>query len=134
MAERQNTNDPKIRREYFWSAFGFTVAAPLYVWFSLSDMADTAFMFWLGIVGAGSFTVMALLAWLSFFRDWSVEKSDRILMRAMGWLLASPFVAGLLVVLLVGAVLAGQWLLQIPSWAAAIIVLLMAILFQIRRR
>lgn len=133
MAEPEKI-DPSIKREYLWSAIGFTVAAPLYCWFALSRLADTWLLFWVGVVGAVCFTVMALLAWISFFRNWSVEKSDDVALKMFGWLVASPFLAAGLVALLVAVFAMGRWLLGIPSWAGVIIFLLIAVLFQMRRR
>lgn len=133
MAESEKI-DPTIRREYFWSAVGFSVAAPLYCWFALSRLADTTFLIWVGVVGSTSFALMALLAWIAFFRNWSVEKSDEVTVKAFGWLVASPFLAAGLLALMVGLFALGHWFLGIPSWAGVIILLLIAVLHQIRRR
>ena len=124
--------DRKRKREK-WNQFAW------FVGFSLLEIGVLTFTkldfdHWrsrLFVFGAVFFPAMAVLSYFDARGDWSTEKSDHIFSRAIGWILGGPIllVGGLCLIIVVFG-----WLGSIPSWAAVIIVLLIAILFQLRRR
>lgn len=80
---------------------------------------------WLIVVGAIFCPVLTVIAGVALVKDWSIEKSDRVLNRTLGCLIGAPI-----------ATLVGVWVLTsffgwfstIPLWAAVIIVLLVILI------
>ena len=75
---------------------------------------------WIILGGAVIFPVCALLSYRSMRGNWTVEKKDRVFTRTFGLTFLGPVVA----------VVAGIALYAVPSWAAAIVVLLALILLK----
>ena len=115
-------NFDNVRREYLYSAVGFTVATTLYVWFGMSFLGERVFL--IGPIGAVFFATLAITSWISYFRRLSVEQSDTLILRTLGRLLLAPFALIAIAVLIAGLFYGFAWLSGIPSWAAVIIVLL----------
>lgn len=119
----------QARKEYLFSAIGFTFAVPCYVWFSLSDLVARDGWRWvIGPIGAFFFGVMAILSWVSYFRRLPAEKSDQLILRTLWRIVLAPIVLIILAAILAGIFFGFSWLFTIPSWAAVIIVLLLVLI------
>jgi hypothetical protein len=82
---------------------------------------------WLRLVGAVFAPILAIISICALAKGWSDEQTDKAAMRAIGYTALAPI--ALVAALLLGFAVYSffGWLAAIPSWAAAVVLLLIYI-------
>jgi len=114
-------------RRVKWSTFLiFLVASALEMGvLAFGNLTFEKWSDWIIVGGALFFPVLTVISWIDLLNDWSVDKSDRIVLKVFGWIIGVPVVAGALLLVLWVLLSFFGWLATIPVWAAVIIILLL---------
>lgn len=124
---------PKTRTDK-WAQFGVWVFLSVVSWIALADADAELMSSWKGMVlclFALVAHVLAIICFLTAYYNWTEERAGNITTKTFLWIFGVP--VGIIV-----AVLAYNWLQGAlsgtPWWAIVIIVLLVAVLYELDKR